>query len=141
MSPRYNDTFIPNERFLRGISNLRDTATSKEFTITISNNSGATIKNAAIAVGLHNTIGITPANNNAAFQVYDDVFSSSIGFKFFDGDVELPYYIESESECNYIVDKNIKTDQKTLAVFQNGKIAVWNGTANKMQITDNDGES
>ena len=139
VSPRYDDTFVPNPRFLRGISNLRDATTSKEFTITISNNSGAVIKNAAIAVGLHNTIGITPANNNAAFQVYDDVFSSSIGFKFFDGDVELPYYIESESECNYIVDKNIKTDQKTLAVFQNGKIAVWNGTANKMQITDDDG--
>lgn len=138
-SPRYDSNFIPNNRFLRGISNLRDTATSKEFTITISNNSGAVIKNAAIAVGLHNTIGITPANNNAAFQVYDDVFSSLIGFKFFDSDVELPYYIESESECNYIVDKNIKTDQKTLAVFQNGKIAVWNGTANKMQITDDDG--
>lgn len=139
VSPRYDDTFVPNPRFLRGISNLRDATTSKEFTITISNNSGAVIKNAAIAVGLHNTIGITPANNNAAFQVYDDVFSSSIGFKFFDGDVELPYYIESESGCNYIVDKNIKTDQKTLAVFQNGKIAVWNGTANKMQITDDDG--
>ena len=139
VSPRYNDTFIPNERFLRGISNLRDTATSKEFAITITNNSGATIKNAAIAVGLHNTVGITPENNNAPFQVYDEVFSDPTGFKFFDGDVELPYYIESESECNYIVDKNIKTDQKTLAVFQNGKIAVWNGTANKMQITDDDG--
>lgn len=139
VSPRYDDTFVPNPRFLRGISNLRDATTSKEFTITISNNSGAVIKNAGIAVGLHNTIGITPANNNAAFQVYDDVFSGPIGFKFFDGDVELPYYIESESECNYIVDKNIKTDQKTLAVFQNGKIAAWNGTANKMQITDDDG--
>lgn len=139
VSPRYDDTFVPNPRFLRGISNLRDEATSKEFTITISNNSGAVIKNAAIAVGLHNTIGITPANNNAAFQIYDNVFSNPIGFKFFDGDKELPYYIESESDCNYIVDKNIKTDQKTLAVFQNGKIAVWNGTANKMQITDNDG--
>ena len=139
VSPRYDDTFVPNPRFLRGISNLRDEATSKEFTITISNNSGAVIKNAAIAVGLHNTIGITPANNNAAFQIYDNVFSSPIGFKFFDGDKELPYYIESESDCNYIIDKNIKTDQKTLAVFQNGKIAVWNGTANKMQITDDDG--
>ena len=139
VSPRYDDTFVPNPRFLRGISNLRDEATSKEFTITISNNSGAVIKNAAIAVGLHNTIGITPANNNAAFQIYDNVFSNPIGFKFFDGDKELPYYIESESDCNYIVDKNIKTDQKTLAVFQNGKIAVWNGTANKMQITDDDG--
>lgn len=139
VSPRYNDTFVPNERFLRGISNLRDAATSKEFTITISNSSGAVIKNAAIAVGLHNTIGITPANNNAAFQIYDDVFSGSTGFKFFDGDKELPYYIESESDCNYIVDKNIKTDVKALAVFPNGKIAAWNNTALKMQITDDDG--
>ena len=139
VSPKYNSTFVPNDRFLRSISNLRDTETSKEFSITISNNSGAVIKNAAIAVGLHNTIGIIPANNNAAFQIYDNVFSNPVGFKFFDGGVELPYYIESESECNYIVDKNIKTDQKTLAVFQNGKIAVWNGTANKMQITDDDG--
>lgn len=139
VSPKYNSTFVPNDRFLRGISNLRDTATSKEFSITISNNSGAVIKNAAIAVGLHNTVGITPANNNAAFQIYDDVFSTPIGFKFFDGDKELPYYIESESDCNYIVDKNIKTDVKTLAVFPNGKIAVWNNTAAKMQITDDDG--
>ena len=138
VSPRYNDTFVPNERFLRGISNLRETATSKEFTIAISNNSGAVIKNAAIAVGLHNTVGITPANNNAAFQIYDDVFGST-GFKFFDGDKELPYYIESESDCNYIVDKNIKTDVKALAVFPNGKIAAWNNTALKMQITDDDG--
>lgn len=139
VSPRYNDTFIPNERFLRGISNLRDATTSKEFTITISNNSGAVIKNAAIAVGLHNTIGITPANNNAAFQVYDEVFSGPTGFKFFDGEKELPYYIESESDCNYIVDKNILTGQKTLAVFPNGKIAVFNANTQKMQLSEDDG--
>ena len=139
ISPKYNGNYIPNDRFLRGIANLRDSANAKEFEITIHNNSGATIKNAAIAVGMHNTVGITPANNNLPFQIYDDVFSEPTGFKFYDGDTELPYYIESESDCNYIVDKNIKTDQKTLAVFQNGKIAVWNGTANKMQITDDDG--
>lgn len=139
VSPRYDDTFIPNERFLRGISNLRDTATSKEFTITITNNSGATIKNAAIAVGLHNTVGIIPTNNNAPFQIYDDVFSSQTGFKFFADGKELPYYIESESDCNYIIDTNVKTDQKTLAVFPNGKIAVWNNAAQKMQISSDDG--
>lgn len=139
VSPRYNDAFIQNERFLRGISNLRDTEASKEFTITISNNSGATIKNAAIAVGLHNTIGITPENNNLPFQIYDDVFSDSTGFKFFDGDKELPYYIESESDCNYIVDKNIKTDQKTMAVFSDGKIAVYDGQLKRMKISADDG--
>ena len=139
--PKYNGNYIPNDRFLRGIANLRDSANAKEFEITIHNNSGATIKNAAIAVGMHNTVGITPANNNLPFQIYDDVFTESTGFKFFDGDAELPYYIESESDCNYIVDKNIKTDQKTMAVFSDGKIAVYNGTKARMQLSSDDGVS
>lgn len=140
-SPKYNGNYIPNDRFLRGIANLRDSANAKEFEITIHNNSGATIKNAAIAVGVHNTVGITPANNNLPFQIYDNVFSNPTGFKFYDGDTELPYYIESESDCNYIVDKNIKTDQKTMAVFSDGKIAVYNATKARMQLSADDGVS
>ena len=141
VSPKYNGNYIPNDRFLRSIANLRDSANAKEFEITIHNNSGATIKNAAIAVGMHNTVGINPANNNLPFQVYDNVFSKPTGFKFYDGDTELPYYIESESDCNYIVDKNIKTDQKTMAVFSDGKIAVYNATKARMQLSADDGVS
>lgn len=141
VSPKYNGNYIPNDRFLRSIANLRDSTNAKEFEITIHNNSGATIKNAAIAVGMHNAVGITPANNNLPFQVYDDVFSKPTGFKFYDGDTELPYYIESESDCNYIVDKNIKTDQKTMAVFSDGKIAVYNATKARMQLSADDGVS
>ncbi len=135
----YNDNLIHNERFIRGIANLRDETKAKEFEITVNNNSGATIKNAAIVVGLHNTVGVTPANNRMPFQIYDDVFSGTTGFKFFDGDTELPFYIESESECNYVVDKNILTSVKTMAVFSGGKIAVYNGTKARMQISDDDG--
>ena len=138
---KYDGNFIPNERFIRGIANLRDSENAKEFDITITNKSGATIKNAAIAVGLHNTVGVTPTNNNLPFQIYDNVFSKPTGFKFYDGDTELPYYIESESNCNYIVDKNIKTDQKTMAVFSDGKIAVYNKTEARMQISDDGGVS
>lgn len=138
---KYDSNFIPNERFIRGISNLRDEAKAKKFEITISNNSGSTIKNASIVVGLHNTVGINPDNNNLPFQVYDEMFSEPAGFKFFDGNTELPYYIESESDCNYIVDKNIKTDQKTMAVFSDGKIAVYNGTEARMQLSSDDGVS
>lgn len=141
VSPKYNGNYIPNDRFLRSIANLRDSANAKEFAITIHNNSGATIKNAAIAVGMHNTVGITKANNNLPFQIYDDVFSNPTGFKFYDGATELPYYIESESDCNYIVDKNIKTDQKTMAVFSDGKIAVYNATKARMQLSADDGVS
>lgn len=141
ISPKYNGNYIPNDRFLRSIANLRDSANAKEFEIAINNNSGATIKNAAIAVGMHNTVGINPANNNLPFQVYDNVFSKPTGFKFYDGDTELPYYIESESDCNYIVDKNIKTDQKTMAVFSDGKIAVYNATKARMQLSSDDGVS
>ncbi len=141
ISPKYNGNYIPNDRFLRSIANLRDSVNAKEFEITIHNNSGATIKNAAIAVGMHNTVGINPANNNLPFQVYDNVFSKPTGFKFYDGDTELPYYIESESDCNYIVDKNIKTDQKTMAVFSDGKIAVYNATKARMQLSSDDGVS
>ena len=138
-SPKYNDSYITNERFIRSIGNLRDTTKAKDIEISITNNSGKTIKNATIVVGLHNTVGINPNNNNLPFQVYDDIFSEPVGFKFFDGDKELPYYIESESDCNYIVDKNIKTDIKTMAIFSDGKIAVYNGTAERMQISSDDG--
>ena len=138
-NPKYNDNYIPNERFLRGIANLRDSANAKDFEISITNNSGETIKNAAIVVGLHNTVGVKPENNNLPFQIYDEMFSKPVGFKFFDGDKELPYYIESESDCNYIIDKNVKTDQKTMAVFSDGKIAVYNATARRMQISVDDG--
>ena len=138
-SQKYDGNFIPNERFIRGIANFRDTEKAKEFEFTIDNNSGSTIKNASIVVGLHNTVGVTPANNNMPFQVYDDIFSDQVGFKFFDGETELPYYIESESDCNYIVDKNILTAVKTMVVFSNGKIAVYNGTKARMQISVDDG--
>lgn len=136
---KYDGNFIPNDRFIRGIANLRNAETAKDFDITITNNSGGIIKNAAIAVGLHNTVGINPANNNLPFQIYDDMFTEPIGFKFFDTNRELPYYIESESDCNYIVDKNIKNTQKTMAVFSDGKIAVYAGQSVGMQITDDDG--
>lgn len=139
VSPRYNDTFVPNDRFLRSVANFRDSEKAKDFEITIANNSGKTIKNASIVVGLHNTVGINPDNNNLPFQVYDEMLSEPVGFKFFDGNTELPYYIESESDCNYIVDKNIKTDQKTMAVFSDGKIAVYNGTKARMQLSYDDG--
>ena len=139
VNPKYDGNFIPNNRFLRCVSNLRDSLKSKDFEIHISNNSGSTIKNATIAVGLHNTVGINPTDNNMPFQIYDDLFSEPVGFKFFSGESELPYYIESESECNYIIDKNIKTDQKTMAVFSDGKIAVYNGTEARMQLSSDDG--
>lgn len=139
VNPKYDGNFIPNNRFLRCVSNLRDSLKSKDFEIHISNNSGSTIKNATIAVGLHNTVGINPTDNNMPFQIYDDLFSEPVGFKFFSGESELPYYIESESDCNYIVDKNIKTDQKTMAVFSDGKIAVYNGTEARMQLSSDDG--
>ena len=135
----HDANYIANDRFIRSIANFRDTTNAKDFEITINNNSGKTIKNAAIYVGLHNKVGVNPDNNNLPFQIYDDVISEPIGFKFFDGSTELPYYIESESNCNYIVDKNIKTDQKTMAVFSDGKIAVYNATVSRMQITSNDG--
>lgn len=135
---RYDADFIPNDRFLRAISNLRG-GTAKTFTLSIPNTSGAVIKNAIVAVGLHNTAGVTPANNNAPLQIYDDVFSAPTGIKFFAGDDELPYYIESESDCNYIVDKTVKTGQKALAVFPNGKLAVWNDTSSRMQLSADDG--
>ncbi len=135
---RYDADFIPNDRFLRAISNLRG-GTAKTFTLSIPNTSGAVIKNAIVAVGLHNTVGVTPANNNAPLQIYDDVFSAPTGIKFFAGDDELPYYIESESDCNYIVDKTVKTGQKALAVFPNGKLAVWNDTSSRMQLSADDG--
>lgn len=138
-SQKYDANYILNERFIRGIANLRDPQKSKEFQIAINNNSGNIIKNAAIVVGLHNTVGIIPENNNLPFQIYDEIFSDQVGFKFFDGDIELPYYIESESDCNYIVDKNVKTDQKTMAVFSDGKIAVYNETNARMQISSDDG--
>lgn len=138
----YDGNFIPNERFIRSISNLRDSDKAKDFEISITNKSGKTIKNAAIVVGLHNTVGIDPANNNLPFQVYDETFSEPVGFKFFDASgAELPHYIESESACNYIVDKNIRNDVKTMAVFSDGKIAVYNATAGRMQITADDGLS
>lgn len=138
----YDGNFIPNERFIRSISNLRDTDKAKDIEISITNNSGKTIKNAAIVVGLHNTVGVNPADNNLPFQVYDDTFSEPFGFKFFDeSGAELPHYIESESACNYIVDKNIKNDAKTMAVFSDGKIAVYNATAKRMQLTADDGLS
>lgn len=134
----YDPDYLPNDRFVRAISGLRD-ATAKDFTLTVANTTGATIKNAAVAVGLHNTVGVIPANNNAPFQIYDDVFSTPTGIKFWDGETELPYYIESESDCNYYLDRTIKTDQKTLAVFPDGKIAVWNGTTARMRLTADDG--
>lgn len=134
----YDPDYLPNDRFVRAISDLRD-ATAKDFTLTVANTTGATIKNAAVAIGLHNTVGVIPANNNAPFQIYDDVFSAPTGIKFWDGETELPYYIESESDCNYYLDRTIKTDQKTLAVFPDGKIAVWNGTAARMRLTADDG--
>lgn len=135
---RYDADFIPNDRFLRAISNLRG-GTAKTFTLSIPNTSGAVIKNAIVAVGLHNTVGVTPANNNAPLQIYDDVFSAPTGIKFFAGGDELPYYIESESDCNYIVDKTVKAGQKALAVFPNGKLAVWNDTSSRMQLSADDG--
>lgn len=135
----YDATLVASERFIRSISDLRDTANAKDFEIAITNNSGATIKNAAIVVGLHNTAGVTPENNNMPFQIYDDVFDEGPGFKFYDGDKELPFYIESESDCNYIIDKNVKTDQKTMVVFSDGKIAVYNATAGRMQISVDNG--
>ena len=135
---RYDADFIPNDRFLRAISNLRGGA-AKTFTLSIPNTSGAVIKNAIVAVGLHNTVGVTPANNNAPLQIYDDVFSAPTGIKFFAGGDELPYYIESESDCNYIVDKTVKTGQKALAVFPDGKLAVWNDTSSRMQLSSDDG--
>lgn len=52
-SQKYDGNFIPNDRFIRSIANLRDATNAKEFEIQITNNSGKTIKNAAIAVGLH----------------------------------------------------------------------------------------
>ena len=114
----------------------------KDFEITITNNSGETIKNAAIVLGLHNTVGVEPENNNMPFQIYDDVFSNAVGFKLFDErGTELPYYIESESDCNYIVDKNIKSDQNTMAVFSDGKIAVYNANARRMQISADNGRT
>lgn len=135
----YDDSYVANNRFIRSVANFRDSDKAKEFEITINNNSGATIKNAAIVVGLHNTIGVNPNNNNLPFQIYDDMFSEPVGVKFFDGVTELPFYIESESDCNYIVDKNVKTDQKTMAVFSDGKIAVYNASKSRMQISENDG--
>ena len=134
----YDPDYLPNDRFVRAISGLRD-ATAKDFTLTVANTTGATIKNAAVAVGLHNTVGVIPTNNNAPFQIYDDVFSAPTGIKFWDGETELPYYIESESNCNYYLDRTIKTDQKTLAVFPDGKIAIWNGTDARMRLTADDG--
>ncbi len=137
---KYNENFVFNDRFIRSISNLRDTETAKEYTFHITNNSGETIKNAGIVVGLHNTVGVNPANNNMPFQVYDDVFSDGTGFKFFDTEgKELPYYIESESDCNYIVDKNICVGQRTMGVLSDGRIVTYNSTANRMQITSDDG--
>lgn len=137
---KYSENFVNNERFIKAVANLRDESTAKEFQITIHNNSGKVIKNAGIAVGLHNEVGVIPENNNLPFQVYDEIFSAPIGFKFFDAEnKELPYYIESESNCNYISDKNIKTDQKTMAVFSDGKIAVYNKALGRMQLSANDG--
>ena len=140
-SSGYDGNYIHNERFIRSIANLRDNEKAKDFEIAITNNSGAIIKNAAIVVGLHNTVGVDSSRNNLPFQIYDNMFSEPVGFKFFDGDTELPYYIESESDCNYIVDKNVKTDKKTMAVFSDGKIAVYNATAARMQISADDGVS
>ena len=134
----YDPDYLPNDRFVRAISGLRDT-TAKDFTLTVANTTGATIKNAAVAIGMHNTVGVIPSNNNAPFQIYDDVFSAPTGIKFWDGETELPYYIESESNCNYYLDRTLKTDQKTLAVFPDGKIAVWDGTAARMRLTADDG--
>lgn len=112
----------------------------KEFKITITNHSGETIKNAAIVVGLHNTVGVDPEKNQMPFQIYDDVFSDAVGFRMFDEQgAELPYYVESESDCNYIVDKNIKSGQKTMAIFSDGKIAVYNANAKRMQISADNG--
>lgn len=135
----YDDNYIPNDRFIRSIANFRDTSKAKDFEIVIGNNSGSTIKNAAIAVGLHNTVGVNPEDNNMPFQIYDDDFGEGAGFKFYDGSTELPYYIESESNCNYIVDKKVKTGQKAIAVFSNGKIAVYNADVKRMQLTADDG--
>lgn len=141
LSAHYDGNFIPNDRFVRSIANLRDDSKAKDFTLQITNNSGKTIKNAAIAVGLHNTVGVNPANNNLAFQIYDDLFSEPTGIKVFDGSAELPYYIESESNCNYIVDKRIRNDQKTIAVFSDGKIAIYNSEAHRVQITADGGDT
>ena len=141
VNPKYDGNFIPNNRFLRCVSNLRDSLKSKDFEIHISNNSGSTIKNATIAVGLHNTVGINPTDNNMPFQIYDDLFSEPVGFKFFSGESELPYYIESESECNYIIDKNIKADQKTPVVFSNGDFVIYNNIAKRIQLSSDDGKT
>lgn len=75
------------------------------------------------------------------FQIYDDIFSDYVGFKFFDGAKELSYYIESESNCNYIIDKNINTGIKTLAVFPNGNFAVYNSVVKKMQLSTDNGST